>query len=90
MLFAGWTIIGYIMRTLRWGDALTVFGLACLTMIRVLVLVHIALASLIWVPIGVCPGATVLGSYGQKRRFTLIIKVRGSPGVVRVSEAVGK
>ena len=54
VLFAGWTIIAYVMRTLNWGDALTVFGLACLTMLRVLVL--IGLASLIWVPIGVWIG----------------------------------
>ncbi len=54
VLFAGWTIVAYVARTLSWGDALTVFGLASLTMIRVLVL--IALASLIWVPIGVWIG----------------------------------
>lgn len=47
VLFAGWTIVTYVARTLNWGDALSVFGLACLTMLRVLVL--IALASLIWV-----------------------------------------
>lgn len=54
VLFAGWTIIAYVARTLSWGDALTVFGLAGLTMLRVLVL--IALASLIWVPLGVWIG----------------------------------
>lgn len=54
VLFAGWTIVAYVARTLSWGDALTVFGLAGLTMLRVLVL--IALASLIWVPIGVWIG----------------------------------
>jgi NitT/TauT family transport system permease protein len=54
VIYALWDIIGYVMRTLSWSDALTVFGLACLTMIRVLVL--IALASLIWVPIGVWIG----------------------------------
>ncbi|MDE8653826.1 ABC transporter permease subunit [Novosphingobium sp. H3SJ31-1] len=54
VIFAAWTIIGFVMRTLNWGDALAVLGLACLTMIRVLVL--IALASLIWVPIGVWIG----------------------------------
>ncbi|MCP1470686.1 NitT/TauT family transport system permease protein [Sphingobium sp. OAS761] len=54
VLFAAWTIIAYVARTLSWDDALTVIGLACLTMLRVLVL--IALASLIWVPIGVWIG----------------------------------
>ncbi|MCI4590814.1 ABC transporter permease subunit [Sphingobium sp. BYY-5] len=54
VLFAGWTIIAYVARTLSWGDALSVLGLACVTMLRVLVL--IALASLIWVPIGVWIG----------------------------------
>ncbi len=54
MLFAIWSITNYVMHSLSWGDALTVFGLACLTMLRVLVL--IALASLIWVPIGVWIG----------------------------------
>ena len=54
VIFAAWTIIGFVMRTLNWGDALAVLGLACLTMIRVLLL--IALASLIWVPVGVWIG----------------------------------
>jgi NitT/TauT family transport system permease protein len=54
VIFAAGTVIGFVMRTLNWGDALSVLGLACLTMIRVLVL--IALASLIWVPIGVWIG----------------------------------
>ncbi|HEX7877391.1 MAG TPA: ABC transporter permease subunit [Sphingobium sp.] len=54
VLFAGWTIIAYMARTLIWGDALSVIGLACLTMLRVIVL--IAIASLIWVPIGVWIG----------------------------------
>jgi len=54
VIFAAWTIIGFVMRSLNWSDALAVLGLACLTMIRVLVL--IALASLIWVPIGVWIG----------------------------------
>jgi len=54
VIFAAWTIIGFVMRSLNWSNALAVLGLACLTMIRVLVL--IALASLIWVPIGVWIG----------------------------------
>ena len=54
VIFAAWTIVAFVMRSLNWSDALAVLGLACLTMIRVLVL--IALASLIWVPIGVWIG----------------------------------
>ncbi|HEX7930780.1 MAG TPA: ABC transporter permease subunit, partial [Sphingomicrobium sp.] len=54
VLFAVWTIVAYLTQSLSWGDALTVFGLACLTMLRVLVL--IVLASLIWVPVGVWIG----------------------------------
>ncbi|QNQ10256.1 ABC transporter permease [Sphingomonas alpina] len=53
-LFAVWTIATYVARTLHWEDAVTVFGLACLTMLRVLAL--IAIASVIWVPIGVWIG----------------------------------
>ncbi|EGD58310.1 binding-protein-dependent transport systems inner membrane component [Novosphingobium nitrogenifigens DSM 19370] len=44
----------YIMRSLMWGDVLTAVLLAGLTMIRVMVL--IALASLVWVPVGVWIG----------------------------------
>lgn len=54
VLFAAWTIIGYVGRTLDWAEAAAVFGLACLTMLRVLAL--IAVASLIWVPVGVWIG----------------------------------
>jgi NitT/TauT family transport system permease protein len=54
LIFAVWSIIGYISRTLSGNDMLMVFGLAGLTMLRVLVL--IALASLIWVPVGVWIG----------------------------------
>jgi len=44
----------YVMRYLVWHDAVTAMLLACLTMIRVMVL--IVLASCIWVPIGVWIG----------------------------------
>jgi NitT/TauT family transport system permease protein len=54
LLFAVWVIVHYVMCTLRWEDAATVLGLACLTMLRVLAL--IAVASLVWVPIGVWIG----------------------------------
>jgi NitT/TauT family transport system permease protein len=44
----------YVSATLSWRDALGAFGLGALTLVRVLVL--IALASIIWVPIGVWIG----------------------------------
>jgi NitT/TauT family transport system permease protein len=51
---AAWLIIGYVARNLAWGDALAAFGLGLATMLRVIVL--IAVASVIWVPIGVWIG----------------------------------
>ncbi|WP_235522901.1 ABC transporter permease [Novosphingobium sp. Leaf2] len=54
LAWAAWTIVGYVSRHLTPGDAVTAFGLAGLTMLRVIVL--IALASLVWVPIGVWIG----------------------------------
>jgi NitT/TauT family transport system permease protein len=54
LLSAAWLVIGYVASHLAWQDALAAFGLACLTMLRVLVL--IAIASVIWVPIGVWIG----------------------------------
>lgn len=44
----------YVMRSLTLSDIVTALGLGCLTMLRVLVL--IALASLVWVPVGVWIG----------------------------------
>jgi NitT/TauT family transport system permease protein len=44
----------YLSRTLTWHDVLVAFGLASLTLLRVLVM--IALTSLIWVPAGVWIG----------------------------------
>ncbi len=49
-----WLSASYVFASLRLSDAVAVFGLACLTMLRVVVL--IALASVIWVPIGVWIG----------------------------------
>lgn len=49
-----WTLVEYVAHALRWSDAATAFGLALLTLLRVVVL--IAMASLIWVPIGVWIG----------------------------------
>ena len=52
---AGLALIwSFVSRTLTWHDAAVAFGLASLTLIRVLVL--IAITSLIWVPIGVWIG----------------------------------
>ncbi len=51
---AGWLVIGYVAYHLAWRDAATAFGFGLVTMLRVLVL--IALASLVWVPIGVWIG----------------------------------
>jgi NitT/TauT family transport system permease protein len=54
VLSAGWLIVDYVGHTLNWSDAGTAVWLACLTLIRVIVL--IAIASVIWVPIGVWIG----------------------------------
>jgi NitT/TauT family transport system permease protein len=52
--WAAVAIIGYISREVTLHDAVTAFGLGALTLSRVLVL--IALASVIWVPLGVWIG----------------------------------
>jgi len=49
-----WWSARYVLTTLGPRDIAAAFGLACLTMIRVVVL--IALASLVWVPLGVWIG----------------------------------
>ncbi len=49
-----WHIVAVLIANTSWREALQVSGLALLTMLRVFVL--IALASLIWVPIGVWVG----------------------------------
>jgi NitT/TauT family transport system permease protein len=49
-----WTLADYVAATLTWHDAASVLGLALLTLLRVVLL--IALASLIWVPVGVWIG----------------------------------
>ncbi|HLI65399.1 MAG TPA: ABC transporter permease subunit [Caulobacteraceae bacterium] len=53
-LGAAWLVVRYVSESLRLSDALLAFGLGALTLVRVLVL--IAVASLIWVPIGVWIG----------------------------------
>jgi NitT/TauT family transport system permease protein len=52
--WGAWTVFVYISHTVKLPEALHVFGLGLLTLLRVLVL--IALASLIWVPVGVWIG----------------------------------
>ena len=52
--WAGWSGLAYVGREVGWREALAVVGLGTLTLLRVMVL--IALASLIWVPVGVWIG----------------------------------
>jgi NitT/TauT family transport system permease protein len=53
-LYAGWQIFHYLAATLGLSDIAIAFGCGLITLLRVVVL--IALASLIWVPIGVWIG----------------------------------
>ena len=50
-VFAAWKIIDYVATGVGWADVLNVFELGLFTLTRVVVL--IAVASLIWVPVGV-------------------------------------
>ncbi|MCI4678095.1 ABC transporter permease subunit [Rhodoblastus acidophilus] len=52
--WAGWHVVAYIFATLHWSDVLTAVVDGSYTLIRVIVL--IALATVIWVPIGVWIG----------------------------------
>ena len=54
LVAATWLVLGYVAHHLAWRDAFAAFGLGMITMLRVLVL--IALASVVWVPIGVWIG----------------------------------
>ena len=49
-----WEIVDYVAASLAWGDLGTTALLGCYTMVRVIVLM--ALATLVWVPIGVWLG----------------------------------
>jgi NitT/TauT family transport system permease protein len=49
--YAAWKIIGYVASGVGWGDVFNAFELGLFTLTRVVVL--IAIASFIWVPIGV-------------------------------------
>ncbi len=53
-LYAGLQIVTYLAATLGWSDVAAVIGVGFLTLARVMILM--ALASLIWVPIGVWIG----------------------------------
>jgi len=53
-LFAAWKVIAFVASGVGWGDVVTAFELGGFTLTRVVVL--IAIASLIWVPIGVGVG----------------------------------
>ncbi len=53
-LWGVWTIVAYVSATVALRDVAVAFGLGLITLARVLVL--IAIASLIWVPIGVWIG----------------------------------
>ncbi len=52
--YAVWLIVSFVMTELSWGEWLEVFRLGLLTLLRVILL--IALATLIWVPIGIWIG----------------------------------
>ena len=49
-----WKVVGYVAGALAWSDLREVVLLGCLTLLRVVVLM--ALASLLWVPVGVWLG----------------------------------
>ncbi len=53
-LWGAWSVIGYVRHTITLHDAAQVFGLGAITLLRVVIL--IAIASVIWVPIGVWIG----------------------------------
>ncbi|HEY8253116.1 MAG TPA: ABC transporter permease subunit [Rhizomicrobium sp.] len=53
-LYGGWRIYNFAEANLGWSDLATAVGLGFITMVRVMVL--IAIASLIWTPVGVYVG----------------------------------
>jgi len=53
-LYGGWRIYGFVHANLSWADLAATVGLGVITMTRVMVL--IALASLVWTPIGIYVG----------------------------------
>ncbi|AOB31114.1 sulfonate ABC transporter permease [Bordetella sp. H567] len=53
-LIAVWRLVLFVHAEVGWSEVLRVFGLGLITLLRVLVL--IALASLVWVPVGIMIG----------------------------------
>ena len=53
-LFGAWRVYAFAHANLSWGDLAMALGLGVLTMLRVMIL--IALASLVWTPIGIYVG----------------------------------
>ncbi|MFT4080233.1 ABC transporter permease [Rhodomicrobium sp.] len=54
VVWAAWSIYSYVRATLGWSDVVQAVTDGCITFVRVMVL--IAIASLIWVPVGVYIG----------------------------------
>ncbi|MBV9785494.1 MAG: ABC transporter permease subunit [Acidisphaera sp.] len=54
LALAGWRIVSFVSSSLAWSDVAEAFGLGCITLLRVVVLM--VLASAIWVPIGIWLG----------------------------------
>ncbi len=54
IVYVGWLLLRYVRSALSWGDLKTAASDGALTLLRVVILV--ALASMIWVPIGVGVG----------------------------------
>jgi NitT/TauT family transport system permease protein len=95
LIYVGWAIVQYAGSALSWDDARVAAGSGALTLARVMLLV--ALASLIWVPIGVFvglrPGLTArvqpvsqfLAAFPANLLFPvavfLIVHFRLSPGI---------
>ena len=52
--YVAWVSVTFVMTTLGWADLVAALGLGALTLLRVVVL--IALATVVWVPIGVWIG----------------------------------
>ncbi|MDR0458763.1 MAG: ABC transporter permease subunit [Burkholderiaceae bacterium] len=53
-LYVLWRVVGYLSAEITWGEVGHVFALGLITLLRVMVL--IAIASVIWVPLGVLIG----------------------------------
>ncbi|MDO5653652.1 MAG: ABC transporter permease subunit [Brachymonas sp.] len=54
VLWLGWRVVGYVSQSMGWADVGEVLLLGGLTLLRVMLL--IALASVVWVPIGILIG----------------------------------